>query len=190
MSDRASKSSILWNVVEPGDPYDIKKSMIARLPDHPTTPMGSHLELVCLLQAAEIERLTDFLTENKAKYREVERRELDRHSYEIQIKELAERNVLSNNLKSENDRLKDFIRRQTQELEELQKQNLQAMNMEALQSKYEGVLNELRISRDQNEASQTSISRLNLEISEWRSKWEHSQRDKLSIRSQVEVDIR
>ena len=34
------KSSHLWNVQEPGDPYDIKKSMIAKLPDHPPKPMG------------------------------------------------------------------------------------------------------------------------------------------------------
>lgn len=86
---RPNKSSILWNVVDPDDPYDIKKSMIAKLPDHPSQPMGNHLELVCLLQAAEIERLSDYLTEINSKYREVERRELDRHSYEVQIKELA-----------------------------------------------------------------------------------------------------
>jgi hypothetical protein len=86
---KGNKSSTLWNVLDPDDPYDIKKSMIAKLPDHPSQPMGRHLELVCLLQAAEIERLTDFLTEMKSKYREVERRELDRHSYEVQIKELA-----------------------------------------------------------------------------------------------------
>jgi len=46
------KSAALWNVMDPGDPYDIKKSMIARLPDHPPKPMGQHLELICLLQAA------------------------------------------------------------------------------------------------------------------------------------------
>lgn len=49
---KPSKSSTLWNVLDPDDPYDIKKSMIARLPDHPSQPMGKHLELVCLLQAA------------------------------------------------------------------------------------------------------------------------------------------
>jgi hypothetical protein len=49
---KANKSSTLWNVLDPDDPYDIKKSMIARLPDHPSQPMGQHLELVCLLQAA------------------------------------------------------------------------------------------------------------------------------------------
>lgn len=86
---RPNKSSVLWNVLDPDDPYDIKKSMIAKLPDHPSQPMGNHLELVCLLQAAEIERLSDYLTEINSKYREMERRELDRHSYEVQIKELA-----------------------------------------------------------------------------------------------------
>jgi hypothetical protein len=37
------KRSHLWNVQEAGDPYDIKKSMIARLPNHPSKPMGQHL---------------------------------------------------------------------------------------------------------------------------------------------------
>lgn len=71
---KGNKSSALWNITDPDDPYDIKKSMIARLPDHPSKPMGQFLDLVCLLQAAEIERLTDYLTEMKSKYREVERR--------------------------------------------------------------------------------------------------------------------
>lgn len=48
----SNKRSHLWNVQEPGDPYDIRKSMIARLPNHPPKPMGEHLELICLLQAA------------------------------------------------------------------------------------------------------------------------------------------
>lgn len=33
----------LWNVLEPGDPYDIRKSMIAKLPDHPSKPMAPFL---------------------------------------------------------------------------------------------------------------------------------------------------
>lgn len=40
---KGNKSSALWNVLDPDDPYDIKKSMIARLPDHPSQPMGAHL---------------------------------------------------------------------------------------------------------------------------------------------------
>ncbi len=52
--NKDNKSSALWNMLDPDDPYDIKKSMIAKLPDHPPQPMGRHLELVCLLQAAEI----------------------------------------------------------------------------------------------------------------------------------------
>ena len=43
-------------------------------------------------------------------------------------------------MKVENDRLKDFIRRQSMELEELQKLNLQIRNVEALSAKYEGGL--------------------------------------------------
>lgn len=55
MTQRTStQASHLWNVQEPGDPYDIRKSMIARLPEHSNKPMGEYLEMICLLQAAEI----------------------------------------------------------------------------------------------------------------------------------------
>jgi hypothetical protein len=58
----------------------------------------------------------------------VERRELDRHSYEVQIKELAEKTISLNNLQKDNERLRDFIRRQAIELEEMQKKNLSSAN--------------------------------------------------------------
>lgn len=52
---------MLWNVIEPGDPYDIRKysyynyrSMIANLPNQSNKFMGDNIELVCLFQAAEI----------------------------------------------------------------------------------------------------------------------------------------
>jgi hypothetical protein len=159
------KASHLWNVQEPGDPYDIRRSMIAKLPDHPNKPMNEYLEMVCLLQGAEIERLSDYLTELQCKYREVDRRELDRHSYEVQIKELAEKNTAYISLKTENDRLRDFIRRQTLELEELQKKSIMSMSLEALQSKYDGVLHELGLSREKNERLEQEIAKLNYEIS-------------------------
>lgn len=40
---RDPRSSLLWNVVDPDDPYDIRKSMIARLPDHTQNFMGGNL---------------------------------------------------------------------------------------------------------------------------------------------------
>ncbi len=40
---KPNKSSNLWNVLDPDDPYDIKKSMIAKLPNHPPQSMGKHL---------------------------------------------------------------------------------------------------------------------------------------------------
>lgn len=42
--------------------------MIAKLPGNKVN-MGQHLELVCLLQAAEIERLCEYLEEYKLKYK-------------------------------------------------------------------------------------------------------------------------
>ena len=58
------------------------------------------------------------------------------------------------------------------ELEELQKSSMQVRNIEALSAKYEGVLNELRLSREHNERSEQQISRLNIEVVEWRNKCE------------------
>ncbi len=53
MNDTNKKPSVLfWNVVDPGDSYDIKKSMIAKFSDQPPKFMGNNLELVCLFQAA------------------------------------------------------------------------------------------------------------------------------------------
>lgn len=55
----ATRRDVLWNVVEPGDPYDIRKlslylfrSMIAKLPGDSQNFMGDNLEIVCLLQSA------------------------------------------------------------------------------------------------------------------------------------------
>jgi hypothetical protein len=41
-------------MIDPGDPYDIKKSLIAKLPGDKKIFMGDHLELVVLFQGAEI----------------------------------------------------------------------------------------------------------------------------------------
>ena len=54
------------------------------------------------MQAAEIERLNEFLEEHKLKYRELSRKELHRHSYEILIKELTEKSESIGPLKVEN----------------------------------------------------------------------------------------
>jgi hypothetical protein len=60
-----------------------------------------------MLQAVEIERLTQVLNEYKQMYRlfwwrykSLENNELDRHSYEVQIKELAERAFEANKYQS------------------------------------------------------------------------------------------
>jgi len=45
--------------------------------------------------------------------KEIERRDLDRHSYEIQIKELTERAFDGERLKKESDKMREFIQKQT-----------------------------------------------------------------------------
>ena len=49
---KEAKKETMWNSIEPGDPYDIRKSMIARLPGAKSRFMGDNLDLVCLFQAA------------------------------------------------------------------------------------------------------------------------------------------
>jgi hypothetical protein len=112
------RHSVLWNVVDPDDPYDIRKSMIARLPEHAHTFMGANLEVVCLMQCAEIERLNVYLSEFQLRYRELERRELDRHSYEVLIKELSEKANEAPKLRTDNDKLREYIKRLSEELEQ------------------------------------------------------------------------
>lgn len=43
MSELNTRSSLLWNIVDPDDPYDIRKSMIANLPEHKHNLMSGNL---------------------------------------------------------------------------------------------------------------------------------------------------
>ncbi len=40
---QSQKRDLLWNIVEPGDPYDIKKSLIAKLPGDKRLFMGDNI---------------------------------------------------------------------------------------------------------------------------------------------------
>ena len=55
------RRDLLWNVLEPGDAYDIRKSLIAKMPGDKKPFMGDNIELICFFQAAEIERLIEYL---------------------------------------------------------------------------------------------------------------------------------
>lgn len=59
-----------------------------------------------------IESLDDY----KLKYKGLEKVELDRHSYEVQIRELTELCEINDSFKNENIRLKDFAARQTSKI--------------------------------------------------------------------------
>jgi hypothetical protein len=48
-----------------------------------------------------------------SRYKEVQKRDLDRHSYEVQIKELTEKAADGDRTRKEIERLKDFIQRQS-----------------------------------------------------------------------------
>ena len=66
--------------------------MIAKLPGKKNENfMGGHLELTCLFQAAEIERLHQYLNEYREKSLSSERSHSDRQYYEVMIRELTEK---------------------------------------------------------------------------------------------------
>lgn len=64
------------------------------------------------------------------------------------------------------------------------------MTLEALQAKYEGLLNELKVAREQRERSEVAISRLTFEVGEWRGKWERSEVERTALRGQLEGEMR
>lgn len=66
---------------------------------------------MCAFQAAEIERLHKYLDEYRIRYSELENRELDRHSYEVQIRELTEKLRGKDGLMLEIKKLNEYIKR-------------------------------------------------------------------------------
>ena len=66
---------------------------------------------MCAFQAAEIERLHKYLDEYRIRYSELENRELDRHSYEVQIRELTEKLRGKDDLMLEIKKLNEYIKR-------------------------------------------------------------------------------
>jgi hypothetical protein len=65
---------------------------------------------MCAFQAAEIERLHKYLDEYRIRYSELENRELDRHSYEVQIRELTEKLRGKDDLMLEIKKLNEYIK--------------------------------------------------------------------------------
>jgi hypothetical protein len=43
MSNSNPKAHLAWNTIDPDDPYDIRKSMIAQLPGSPPKSMSGHI---------------------------------------------------------------------------------------------------------------------------------------------------
>lgn len=106
----------------------------------------------------------------RCRYKEIERRELDRHSYEIQIKELAERLSETDGIRNENVRLKDFIRRQNGEIEDLKKR---VADIDVnLQKKYDNALNQIETMYAENNMLKAENSNLRNELISWRSRLE------------------
>lgn len=145
-------------MIEPGDPYDIKKSLIARVPGDTRIFMGDHLELVCLFQAAEIERLHDSLREYAVRFKELERVELDRHSYETQIKELMELSAEGRGNKEEIMKLREFIRKQGEEMDDVKKKS--ANQDETLEGKYQEALRKVENFYNENHGLKLEIQNL------------------------------
>ena len=104
------------------------------------------------------------------KYKEIERRELDRHSYEIQIKELAQQLSESEGLRIEIGKLKEFIRKQSLELEE-EKKKTAGIDVN-LQNKYNSSLNQI-------ESMFQELNQTKAELQSWRSRYEALDRTRI-----------
>jgi hypothetical protein len=72
----------------------------------------------------------------------------------------------------------------------LQKHGQQSANLESLQAKYEGLLHELQIARDQKEYSEKNVVKLGGEVAEWKARWERSERDKNGLSAQFELQMK
>ena len=151
--------------------------MIAKLPGDKKIFMGDNLELVVLFQAAEIQRLIQNLEEFKLKYKENERSVLDRHSYEVQIKELTHKISDSDGQRSEVEKLKDFIRRQSAELEEIKRTHA-GVDVN-IQRKYENALRQIDTMMQDNIAIKNENNTLSGELNHLRSKLEATERARL-----------
>lgn len=75
------------------------------------------------------------------RFKELTKIELDRHSYEVQIKELSTQAAEVKGMNNENMRLQEVIRRQTLEIEELRRKT--ESTGVTLQAKYEEALRRL-----------------------------------------------
>lgn len=64
-----------------------------------------------------------------------------------------------------------------------------SMSAEALQAKYEGVLNELKMAREQGERSEQNVSRLNIEVADWRSRLQLAEKERTVLVTQHEHQI-
>lgn len=122
------------------------------------------------------------------RYKEVERSHLDRHSYEVQIKELAQQISESEGPKNENQKLKDFIRKQAAELEEWKKR-LSDVDVN-LQRKYENALKQIDTMLQDNIALKNENNGLKNELGNLRAKFEAVDKAKAreldEIRDQLE----
>lgn len=161
--------------------------MIAKLPGGDSS-IGDDLEMMLVFQAAEIERLASYLDTFQLKYKEIEKIHLDRHSYEVQIKELAQRLQEGDGFKLENQKLKDFIRKQTAELEEWKKKTSDIdVN---IQRKYENALKQIDTMLQDNIGLKNENNSLKGEVNQLRARFEALDRAKTKeledIREQFE----
>ena len=101
--------------------------------------------------------------------KEIERKDLDRHSYEIQIKELTERAFDGDKFRKENDKLKEFIQRQTIELDEYKKKS--SMIDENVQGKYHKALKQIETMHKDNHDIKNDLNQAMNEIYTWKSKY-------------------
>lgn len=110
------------------------------------------------------------------RFKEIEKRDLDRHSYEIQIKELTERAFDGDRYKKDSDKLREFIQKQTIELEEYKKRVSEIDSN--VQAKYHKALKQIESMHKDNSDIKNDLNQAIQEINTWKAKFEALERSK------------
>ena len=100
--------------------------------------------------------------------KEIGKKDLDRHSYEIQIKELTEKTFDGEKYRKENDKLREFAERQTRELEEYKKRISEVDSN--IQAKYHKALRQIETMHKDNTELKEDLNQSLMEINTWKNK--------------------
>lgn len=108
--------------------------------------------------------------------KEIEKKDLDRHSYEIQIKELTEKAFDSDRFRKESDKWREFSQKQAVEIEEYKKKVSEVDSN--IQGKYHKALKQIENMHKDNSDMKNDLNQAIADINAWRAKFDALERTK------------